>query len=287
MQVKKHLENSLYFIDRQFWHSPALVILFAASIFLIVFLRYLLVSSAYHVLVTRLFRNSARRFTKVARNQWRREVKWSMVSAAIFTVLTAGCLWLYHDGLTRIYTNLHAYGIAYFIFSIVFLLAGYETYYYWLHRWMHHPKIFRHVHKVHHDSIETSVFTSFSFHPLEAILQFLFLPLAIMVLPVHYYALGIVLTLWTVSAIINHAGVEIFPENFRSHPVGKWLIGATHHDLHHREFKSNFGLYFTFWDKWMRTESKNFGHTFASRTRPTEVSRSRSPHHPSTDGLHK
>lgn len=281
------MESSLYFLDRQFWNSPTLIALFAASVFLVVFLRYLVLSSAYHVFVNRLFKASARTFTAAPRKQWRKEVKWSMISAAIFTILTAGCLWLYQHGFTRIYTDLNTFSTGYFVLSIAILLIGYETYYYWLHRWMHHPKVFRHVHKIHHDSIETSVFTSFSFHPLEAVLQFLFLPLVIVILPVHYYALGIVLTLWTVSAIINHAGVEIFPESFRRHPIGRWLIGATHHDLHHREFKSNFGLYFTFWDKWMGTESGNYDRTFAARTKSSGVSRSRSLHHPSTGGLHK
>lgn len=256
--------------------------------FLIVFLRYFLLSSAYQMLVNRVFKTSARRFNREApRRQWRREVKWSLVSAAIFAILTAGCLWLYHRGYTKIYTEMSEFSIGYFALSIVIFLVGYETYYYWLHRWMHHPKVFRHVHKVHHDSIETSVFTSFSFHPLEAILQFLFLPLAILLVPIHFGALGVVLTLWTISAIVNHAAVEVFPKNFNQHPFGKWLIGATHHDLHHREFRSNFGLYFTFWDKWMRTESANYERTFMARTKSKAASQSRSPRHPSTDGLHK
>ena len=282
------MENTLYFLDRHFWSSPLLILLFSGTIFLIVFLRYFLLSSAYQVLVNRLFKTSARKFNRAApRQQWRREVKWSMLSAAIFTILTAGCLWLYHQGYTKIYTATSEFGAGYFLLSIVIFLVGYETYYYWLHRWMHHPKVFRHVHKVHHDSIETSVFTSFSFHPLEAILQFLFLPLAVLLVPIHFAALGVVLTLWTISAIVNHASVEVFPKNFTSHPIGKWLIGATHHDLHHREFKSNFGLYFTFWDRWMGTESRNYERTFMARTKSPEAIRSRSPRHPSTDGLHK
>jgi hypothetical protein len=45
------------------------------------------------------------------------------------------------------------------------------------------------------------------------------------------------------------------PQNFQRHLFGKWLIGATHHSLHHKQFKYNYGLYFTFWDKWKKTES--------------------------------
>lgn len=302
-QIFLHKENlsvssALYFLDPRFWSSPLLVLVFALSLFTVVLVRYLAFSSAYLIMMKKWFSTSRRLFNITKPAQWRREIRWAILSTAIFTILSAGCLWLYQEGYTRIYTDLQARSTGYFILSIIFLLVGYETYYYWLHRWMHHPKVFRIVHKVHHDSIETSVFTSFSFHPLEALLQFLFLPIAIVLIPIHYYALGIVLTLWTLSAIINHASVEIFPRKFNEHALGRWLIGATHHDLHHKEFRTNFGLYFTFWDKWMKTESRNFDARFRANTETSATltpetdrgrtsSQSRSPHRQTTGGLHK
>ena len=62
----------------------------------------------------------------------------------------------------------------------------------------------------------------------------------------------------TVSSFINHLNIEIYSSAFLKNRVGKWIIGATHHTLHHTEFKSNYGLYFTFWDTWMGTESPNY-----------------------------
>ena len=214
-------------------------------------------------------------------NQFRREVKWSLLSSAIFALLFVITFFLYGKGYTKVYTYIHDYGVVYFFMSIVLYLGLYETYYYWLHRWMHKPGVFRLVHKVHHESVHTSAFTSFSFHPLEALLQFIFLPVMIMIIPIHFGALAIILILMTVSSIVNHAGIEIYPGRFYKHPVGKWIIGSTHHDLHHKEFKSNYGLYFTFWDKWMKTESK----VYEDRFDENKLSRSQSPHHPSTDGL--
>ncbi|MGZ5247104.1 MAG: hypothetical protein ACXWV5_08645, partial [Flavitalea sp.] len=46
-------------------------------------------------------------------------------------------------------------------------------------------------------------------------------------------------------------------------------IGATHHSLHHKQFKFNYGLYFTFWDKWKKTESPDFEKRFESITGKT------------------
>jgi sterol desaturase/sphingolipid hydroxylase (fatty acid hydroxylase superfamily) len=58
----------------------------------------------------------------------------------------------------------------------------------------------------------------------------------------------------TLSATVNHAGVEIYPSGKFGKWFKKWVIGATHHDAHHKKFNFNYGLYFTFWDRLMKTE---------------------------------
>jgi sterol desaturase/sphingolipid hydroxylase (fatty acid hydroxylase superfamily) len=131
---------------------------------------------------------------------------------------------------------------------------------------MHHPKIFRIVHKVHHDSNITSPWTAFSFHPLEGLLQAFFLPLLLLLMPMHLYVLIIQLSFMTLSSVVNHLDIELYPKKFSEHFIGKWLIGATHHSLHHKQFKYNFGLYFTFWDKWKKTESPLYKSLFEEKT---------------------
>ena len=56
------------------------------------------------------------------------------------------------------------------------------------------------------------------------------------------------------SGVPDTMYVEIYPGDEMSGWLHKYLIGATHHDIHHRNSKKNFGLYFTFWDRWMKTE---------------------------------
>jgi Delta7-sterol 5-desaturase len=253
-----------YFLSPRFWSAPDLILIFSVSIFAVVWVRYLVLAWLYRSVLRRLRLRQIN--GKLPPGQWRSELMWSTLSSAVFSVLTLLTFLAYENGMTRIYTGFYEHSVSYFLLSVVVMLVLYETYYYWLHRWMHRPSVFRIVHKVHHESLHTSVFTSFSFHPLEAFLQFLFLPLIICVMPVHPYAIGLVLMLMTLSAIINHAGVEVFPPGFRSNTLGRWLIGATHHDLHHKEFRTNFGLYFTFWDKWMKTESKNYDNAFRKNT---------------------
>lgn len=227
-----------------------------------------------------LTRTSQRKRSPVLHRQFMREVGWSLLSSLMFTALSVLTFYCYQKGLTKVYTETAEYGVLFLIGSVALYLVLYETYYYWLHRWMHRPHIFRIVHKVHHESMDTSAFTSFSFHPFEAFLQFIFLPVMVFIIPIHVVGLAAILLFMTVSAIVNHAGIEIYPKRFYNHPLGRWLIGSSHHDLHHKEFKTNFGLYFTFWDKWMRTESDRYPRHFDEKT----LNRSRSQHHPSTDG---
>jgi sterol desaturase/sphingolipid hydroxylase (fatty acid hydroxylase superfamily) len=122
------------------------------------------------------------------------------------------------------------------------------------------------VHKIHHQSIVASPWTAFSFHPIEGVLQAVFLPLMLLIVPIHPSVLLTQLVLMTFSSVINHLDIEIYPKKFHRHPLGKWLIGASHHSLHHSEFKYNFGLYFTFWDKWRKTESPSYHEVFEKAT---------------------
>ena len=77
-----------------------------------------------------------------------------------------------------------------------------------------------------------------------------------MVLPMHLYVIIIQLTIMTFSSVINHLDIEIYPASFRNSKFGQQFIDATHHHFHHEEFQTNYGLYFTFWDRWMGTESR-------------------------------
>lgn len=199
--------------------------------------------------------------------QDRREVGWSVLTSLIFTGLAMSIMLAFQNGHTLIYTNLRDYSLVWYPVSILLVLFIHETYYYWLHRWMHRPGVYRWVHKTHHDSVTTSPWTAFSFHPIESLLQAMVIPLLVFVLPLHSSAIGLLLIIMTVSSAVNHLNTEIYPHNFDRHWLGKWIIGATHHSLHHTQFRFNYGLYFTFWDKWMKTESPDFHKLFGEKTK--------------------
>jgi sterol desaturase/sphingolipid hydroxylase (fatty acid hydroxylase superfamily) len=241
--------------------------------FLVVAGRYFLIAGIFHALFYVAGRNRwyARRLGKkdIDKKQFYNEVRWSLVTSLLFAVVGALTAVLWQKGYTCLYVEFNEYPFLYLPVSLAISMLIHETYYYWLHRWMHQPRVFKILHKVHHDSNTTSAWTAFSFHPLEGLLQAIILPLTIIFIPMHIYVLLLQLTLMTFSSVINHLEIELYPVNFHRHFFGKWLIGATHHSLHHKQFKYNFGLYFTFWDKWKRTESPKFNTLFEEKTSGT------------------
>lgn len=231
-------------------------------LFVIIFLRYLIISGVYHYLFYVWFRpRVGHRIINEqpkSRTQVRMEIRRSALTSLVFAGSGTALFLLWRHGYTAITTDWQAYAWWYHPLSLLIALFIHETYYYWLHRWMHRPRVYRKVHKWHHDSIHTSSLTSFSFHPLESILQAVVVPVIVLLLPMHLWVLLLFLIIMTLSGTINHAGVEIYPRGFHRHPIAKWIIGATHHDLHHKQFRYNYGLYFTFWDRWMGTESPDY-----------------------------
>jgi sterol desaturase/sphingolipid hydroxylase (fatty acid hydroxylase superfamily) len=251
------------------WAVPGNFLRLSTLFFGIVFLRYALLSGLYRQLFFRWLRQrfkSRLLDTGYKSHQMRREIAWSGITSLIFAISGVIMLIMWQKGHTKLYINLNEYPFWYLPVSLVVYMLIHETYYYWLHRWMHRPEVFKKIHKVHHDSIQTSSWTSFSFHPWESILQAVIIPVLLFIIPIHIYVLLTLLVIMTLSAIINHAAVEVYPAGFEKSPIGKWLIGAVHHDIHHKKFRYNFGLYFTFWDKWMKTESPDYESRFREKT---------------------
>lgn len=233
------------------------------ALFTIIFLRYLAFSGAYNWLFRKKlrpwFNDRILHTGATGSNLVRLEVLRSAGVSLIFALFGIFMLWLWQRGYTLLYLDIEsAWDWLWLPLGPTLFLLAQETYYYWVHRWMHRPGIYERVHKWHHESIETTAWTAFSFHPIEALIQAVFLPLSILLIPMHVFAFLSLLVIMTLSATINHAGVEVFPRSWSSTPLLRGLIGATHHDVHHRQARYHFGLYFTFWDKWMGTEKPGY-----------------------------
>jgi lathosterol oxidase len=241
-------------------YSQPLNFLKVSSIFFaIIFLRYLLFSAGFHYALHVVFKTRlSRRLINEQSLNWlqvRKEILWSGITSLIFGVASVLMIIAWQQGLTALYTDWDKYSLFYLPASLLLVLLVHDTYYYWLHRWMHRSKrIYRLVHKTHHDSIITNAMTSFSFHPIESILQAVFIPVLVLFLPMHVGVLIILLLIMTLSGTINHAGAELYGKATNRSIFWDWIIGARHHDIHHKKFTFNYGLYFSIWDRIMGTE---------------------------------
>jgi sterol desaturase/sphingolipid hydroxylase (fatty acid hydroxylase superfamily) len=229
----------------------------AISLFLIMLLRYFSVAGLFYLLVWKRplrWRERELNLDKPKRSAITREILWSTSATFIFAVPGAFMLEGWKLGWTRIYLEPTRYGLAYFVLGPLLYMALHDTYFYWTHRLLHQPWWFRHAHYTHHESRSPSPWASFSFHPLESVIEALFIPGLVFVLPIHVTGLVFVLTSMTIFGVINHLGYEIYPRFLVNRGVGRWFISATHHNWHHRRFNCNYALYFRLWDIWMGTD---------------------------------
>ena len=139
----------------------------------IVAVRYLLASGGF-ALATRSARPGLYRGLTP---QIRREIGWSLASAAIYG-LPAGIVawgWQAH-GWTRIYTDVGAFPLWWLPVSLLVYLFAHDTWFYWTHRAMHEPRLFRIAHAVHHASRPPTAWAAMAFHPVEAVTGAIVIP---------------------------------------------------------------------------------------------------------------
>ena len=182
-------------------------------------------------------------------------LRWSLASAAIYGLPAGLVAWGWqHRGWTQVYTDVRAYPLWWLPLSVLAFLLAHDAWFYWTHRWMHRPALFRLAHAVHHASRPPTAWAAMSFHPIEALTGAVVIPALVFLIPIHVAALAMVLTVMTVMGVTNHMGWEMFPRRLVHSRLGHWLITASHHSRHHEQYACNYGLYFRFWDHLCATD---------------------------------
>ncbi len=181
------------------------------------------------------------------------EIKYSFVTILIFGAVILSVIWAGKQGLTQVYQPIDKFGYGYYFFSILLMIFLHDTYFYWTHRLMHWKPLFKVVHKTHHLSVNPTPFAAYAFHPLEALVEVGIIPLIAFTIPHHASAITIFSLFSLLLNVTGHLGYELFPKGFASHWLFKWHNTSTHHNMHHRLTKCNYGLYFNFWDTLMKT----------------------------------
>lgn len=229
--------------------------------------RYLIAASITFVIVA-LLRRGALKARKIQAREasaadMRREGLQSLQSALVYTVGAAFLIWGKQAGLFYDMMG-EGFGLGKDLLILAAIIIGHDAYFYWAHRTMHHPKLFKHFHRAHHRSITPTPWAAYSFAIPEAVVMFMFVPIWLLFVPTPGWVLFTWLNFQIIRNAMGHAGFEFFPRWWLSTPLTSWINTTVHHDLHHNgSFNHNYGLYFTWWDKWMGTEHKNYHARFA------------------------
>jgi sterol desaturase/sphingolipid hydroxylase (fatty acid hydroxylase superfamily) len=229
--------------------------------------RYFVVAGIAFLLFYILLRN-IRSNTKIQNRfpqnkDYLREIGFSFITILIFGLVP---LFLLKNPEIRQYTTFYSRiedrGWTWFFLAFPVMLVMHDTYFYWMHRLMHHRRLFRLFHLVHHRSTNPSPWAAYAFHPLEAVIEVGIFVIFLFTIPMHLLHFILFFLFSIIYNVYGHLGWELYPKGFSRHWLGKWINTSVNHNQHHQYFKGNYGLYFLFWDRVMGTIREDYDTRF-------------------------
>lgn len=179
---------------------------------------------------------------KFLKNQIPMEIAQTMRSMPVMSLLTAPFLVAEVRGYAKLYDSVDEEPFPYYsILQFPLFIAFTDFCIYWIHRGLHHPLIYKSLHKPHHKWIMPSPFASHAFHPLDGWSQsvpYHVFPFIFPLQKLAYVFLFGFINLWTVMI---HDG-----EYVANSPI---INGAACHTMHHLYFNYNYGQFTTLWDR--------------------------------------
>lgn len=147
-----------------------------------------------------------------------------------------------HRGYSKMYYEIteETGGWRWIAISSVIFFAVTDFSVYCLHRALHHPVVYKYVHKLHHTYKYTTPFSSHAFNPCDGFGQGVSYYLVVFFLPIHhiqFVLMFLFVNFWTISI---HDQVDF---------GGHFLNTTGHHTIHHEQFNYDYGQYSTVWDR--------------------------------------
>lgn len=136
------------------------------------------------------------------------------------------------------------------LLECLLLVLWNDLHFYAMHRLMHHH--FKKAHGVHHQSITSTPFATYSMSVTEALLLGSVMPLA---MPFHTFSLQALLFLPVWSILVNslaHSNCNLFAKADADSILGF----IKHHQNHHSYYQGNYSFFFPHLDCWFGTAQK-------------------------------
>ena len=189
---------------------------------------------------------------------------WSLGSGVVqltaFMVIT---MWLMANGYAPTITATS--NPIWFVLSLILLPIFSAFHFYWIHRLLHVPMLYKRVHSLHHRNVSVGPWSGLAMHPIEHFLYF-------SSLCIHWIVpsdpiLVIFHVLWLgPNAAMSHTGYE----DLLIKDKRRLALGTFYHQLHHRYYECNYGNQEMPWDRWFGTFHDGSEHS-TTETRKRKV----------------
>ncbi len=176
-------------------------------------------------------------------NQVHDNMFWSLSSGVgQLSAFQAVIMWAMANGYAPVVT--FAESPVWFILALVLLPIWSAFHFYWVHRFLHVPFLYRHVHSLHHRNVNVGPWAGISMHPVEHLLYFSTL-LIHLVVPSHPIHLFFHVVYQGPGAAMTHTGYE----DLLIKDQRRLALGTFYHQLHHRFYEGNYGNREMPWDR--------------------------------------
>lgn len=248
-----HLLYTCIAVATWFWLTPSLAVMadFEPGWILTILARnYFLVVVYYGLWSGRLYLQKAQgSFTKynprfpegknsafLWNNQLLDNLTFTLVSGVpIMTGFEVLSQWLYANGMAPMVDITSHWGLVWVGVLLLSVPFWTEVHFYFIHRLIHWPPLYRAVHQLHHRNVNPTPWSGLSMHPIEHLLYFSVVLFACLI-PAHPIVMLAIFMRTALSPAGGHSGFDqlVAPGG------GSMVIGGFPHQLHHKYFEVNY-----------------------------------------------
>jgi len=161
-------------------------------------------------------------------------VFWTLASSVVsMTIWALAYFWAAAQGYIATLPTIATAPVWFVAFFFIIRLWQ-SFHFYWIHRLIHIPWMFKNVHHLRHRNINVGPWSGLSMHPVESLLYFSGLSIHFL-LPSHPIHVLFHMFALSLGAVFSHAGFDTLL--IRDKKAIK--AGDFHHQLHHRYFECN------------------------------------------------
>ena len=139
------------------------------------------------------------------------------------------------------------------LLDIALQIVGCDALFYWIHRTLHHPLLYRTLHKKHHEFRATTIWASEHFGEVDFVLNVLPGVIPALLLGAHFAVLMAFTVIRQWQTVQSHSGYDLPFDPFNR---GVFHGGARRHDFHHTHNHGCYSDFLPFWDWLCGTDRK-------------------------------